>query len=152
MKCPNDTDGDGDCEMCCWQGGCFRKKCQYCHRPIPEPTGVCDRESCQRFERELLASIEEHERQKFKAGLKAALQQRCKPDEDWSLNRLQRWLYTIKLLLCMLLRLHYRGDEVFPDCVVVGLFDEDENDWSEYYCNMQVGRGFVCGWWWDYGP
>ena len=29
------------------------------------------------------------------------VKQRCKPEYDYSINRLQRWFYTIKTLICI---------------------------------------------------
>tara|TARA_R110002095_G_scaffold4257_1_gene11510 strand:- start:3299 stop:3601 length:303 start_codon:yes stop_codon:yes gene_type:complete len=96
-----------------------------------------------------MADMKRCGRRKFKAGMLAALQQRCKPDEEWPLNRLQRWFYTVKLLLCILFRLSYKGDKTFPDKVTVALFDDDENYWSLWWMSIDVGHGLFSGWWWD---
>ena len=61
-----------------------------------------------------------------------AVRQRCRCEDDYSLNRLERWFYTVKALVCLLF--NWRADLWLQDRVTVAEFDWQE--WS----SMEWGR------------
>ena len=122
--------------------------CWFCHRPIPESETICEREECRELDRELEAAIKWSVTQEFRLGVIAALKQRAKADQDWELNRLQRWFYTLKLFACILFRLRYHGEEYFPHSVEVAYYPMEPVGWHNSWRMMQVGHGYFKGWWW----
>lgn len=126
-----------------------QKRCMFCNRPIPETEIICEREDCQENDRELGKAIGWMQRQEFILGFQAALKQRAKADEEWELNRLQRWFYTVKLVLCIVCRLRYSGEETFPDAVEVAYYSLEPAGWFDSFRMIQVGYGYFSGWWWE---
>lgn len=110
---------------------------------------VCDSPKCQEYDRELREEMREQYRKDVRAGVKSALKQRCKCESDWAMTRFTRWLYVLKLLICVALRLTYKGKEMYPDCIAAGCFREhrDGYGWSADW--IRVGRGVWSGWWFD---
>lgn len=79
----------------------------------------------------------------------AALRWRCKIDGEWGLNRCQRWWYTFKALVCLLLCDWTHSDMDFGTCV-----DVAEIHYAKLYAGWEqeifrVGRGVFSGWSWD---
>lgn len=86
--------------------------------------------------------------------IKYVLIQRCKGHENWSLNRIQRWFYTLKSILCILfgLRKQFTWDDDIIDGVAY--WDHSTNPWgyygSEYdWTELDVGYGYFKNWKYD---
>lgn len=86
-----------------------------------------------------------------RAWLIPVLRQRCKPEQNWCLNKRQEWAYTLKALICLVLHLHDRSDEDYPDMIEVAYANYsryqhfefgDAADWDY----LAVGYGWR-NWW-----
>jgi len=86
--------------------------------------------------------------------IKEVLKQRGKFHDNYSLNRLQRWFYTLKTVICLLL--NRRKTLGFEDCIdsmAVWNMTEWQSmdfmgtayDWTE----LAVGIGVLKGWYFD---
>lgn len=110
---------------------------------------VCDSQECQTLEAELDRNMRAHYRLAVFLGVKSALKDRCKCELDWTMNRLERWWYVLKLLVCVALRLKYRGKECWPECIQVGMWHNHHDGYGWDADWIRVGRGVFCGWWFD---
>lgn len=63
-----------------------------------------------------------------------AIMQRAKCEDDYTLNRLERWFYTVKALVCLLF--NWRRDLWLGDRVTVAEFNFDE--WSSHEWGRMV--------------
>ncbi len=121
------------------------RRCYFCNR---EGAAVCDSPECQQYDRELSEYLEEEARSDLHAAVRAALVKRCKDDWNDKLNRCQRWFYTAKCLLCVMLRWEGRpAKPVCPDRVVVAC-----HHYAKLYAgwesrHIEVGRGVFTQWW-----
>ena len=72
------------------------------------------------------------------------IKHRCKPDDSYSLSRVQRWFYTLKCLICLLLNRH--GDLWGKDHVDVAVL----RSYSHYdWISVVVGHGYFKNWYYD---
>lgn len=120
--------------------------CFFCDKPGGE---TCDSPACQRHDREYQEHLRQLYRSQLIAGVKSAIRERCKGDTNWSLSRAWRWWLTVKLLICVALRLSYRGKETWPECVEVGCFHERHDGYGWDADWIRVGYGVWNGWWFD---
>lgn len=80
------------------------------------------------------------------------IKQRCKPEYDYSINRLQRWFYTIKTLICILL--NRQGDLWGKDHIDVAIlnyrpaYTMDVMGGYDWTC-IVVGHGYFKNWCYD---
>lgn len=125
-----------------------KNRCWFCNQAAPPGEMICTRKRCQDFDKEMIQALDERDRMETREALLAAFNHRARCDENWNLNRVQRWFYTVKFFLCVLFRLRYHGKETFPDSVEVG--------WGKgvWTCSgacliVEVGHGVFSGWWWD---
>ena len=85
--------------------------------------------------------------------IKNVLMQRGKFHDYYSLNCLQRWFYTLKTVICLLL--NRRKTCGFEDCIAMAVWNITEwqspdfmstaYDWTE----LAVGIGLLKGWYFD---
>ncbi len=149
MACLNDTDGDGDCHLCVNRGGCFLDRCYYCDDPAIQGQITCGSEKCLQIDREMEEERIRFEKEEVRKALKAALECRCKDDGEYGLNSLQRWFYTVKLLLCVLFRLRrcQRDCEECPVNVCCYYHSKTYGGWQAGY--IVVGHGVFKSWFYD---
>lgn len=124
-------------------------RCWFCNRPIEQGQAICDRDECQEFDRELEAADRQYQRAELIKAVKSAVRIRCKHDEEYGLNRLQRWFYTVKLLICVIIRnRRYQKDgEEYPVRVSCYHYSDLYAGWE---CrDIVVGHGFLKGWFYN---
>lgn len=146
MKCETDPEGGGHCWRCKQTGVCFNERCHYCDRRALNGEITCGSEKCLQIERELNEERKRVDREQLRKAVISAIRDRCKCDENWGLNRLQRWFYTGKFLACVLFRLRRCRDYKEDDPVEVGRFHYQElyAGWEADWC--VVGHGVLKGW------
>lgn len=89
-----------------------------------------------------------------KERIKVCLRDRCNTEYDRSLNRLQRYFYTVKCIICIILNLEYKGEWMtLFNQVTVGR--HSMNKWYDLefgesfdWTDLLVGEGFTN---WYYG-
>jgi len=80
------------------------------------------------------------------------IKQRCKPEYDYSIDRLQRWFYTIKTLICILF--NRQGDLWGKDHIDVAILNHrpvytmDVIGGYNWIC-IVVGYGYFKNWYYD---
>jgi hypothetical protein len=83
--------------------------------------------------------------------VKAALKQRCKHHENYCLNRLERWFYTLKTCVCLIL--HREKSLYSVDCIdAVAVIDLRPSiaEYSGYdWIELSVGYGILKNWHFD---
>lgn len=79
------------------------------------------------------------------------LRDRCRQEQDWALSRGQRWAYTAKALLVILLRRDRECRYNFDSVTVAstGFHSTFSLDFGsgEDWIDLVVGRGLFRGWW-----
>lgn len=121
--------------------------CWFCQKPGEI---VCQSLDCQRQHAEIIADEYRTYRQEVHEAVAVAIKERCKNDNNWCLTRWQRWFYTLKLLVCVLIRRgRPRGLPSYPDVVEVGHhhFARTYAGWTASW--IVVGYGIVRGWWYE---
>ena len=83
--------------------------------------------------------------------IKYAIVQRAKHHENYSLNRIQRWFYTFKAIICILLKLkkQFTWKDDVVDCVATWNFTTYPYGYSgtEYsWTQLDVGYGYFKNW------
>lgn len=87
------------------------------------------------------------QRKKLIACLGPICKQRCKYEQDHQLNFLQRWLYSVKAIICVLINRDQSESRGTFEGIGVArthyakLYAGWEEEW------IQVGRGFFVNWW-----
>ena len=121
--------------------------CFFCGKVGPSAIpGVCDSPRCQQWDQEMQNDFAARYNKDLWDAWWAGLKGRCR-DCDCSLRRITRWFYTLKMCICMMLELRYRGKNPYPDSITVGYFNqhEDSYGWSADW--VEVGYGIFTGWW-----
>lgn len=126
----------------------YQPRCWHCNEPGPI---VCNAPECQQRDREWQKDRERVHRIAIRKAVKAAIVQRCKPEGDLQLGRLERWFYTLKCLLCVLFcrERDYGKTAGYPEKVEVGqyhfarLYAGWESEW------ISVGYGVFSQWWYE---
>lgn len=149
MACHMDTDGSGKCQHCANQDGCLMHRCWFCHSPVHEGDECCENPDCIKRKHELDEDEKRHERAELIKAVKSAIQRRSKDDGEYNLGRLQRWFYTVKLLVCVLIRnqRYQRDDEDYPVRVSTYHYQELYAGWE--CSDIVVGHGVFKGWFYN---
>ncbi len=99
------------------------------------------------FEKEMRNAIKAQRRSELWTGIKMAFIERCKNDQEWSLNRMERLFYTAKCLICILFFRGWKrkyGD--YPDDVEVSTIYARELYAGWEACWLKVGHGVSKNW------
>jgi hypothetical protein len=126
-----------------------QSRCLFCDTPGPI---VCGAPKCQKYDREIQEDQDRAAREDLRAAIRAAFSQRCKPSaRDWNLRRSERWFYTAKCLLCVLLRREGRPKSVksYAEAIEVGCHHNAKlyAGWEARW--IQVGHGVLRNWWYE---
>lgn len=138
-----DSTDPGDLEVsraCCMWCGKVSDSSWFCGSP--ECKAKADRERD-----EILAAEAKWWRNMERKGVLVALNDRCKSHDEFTLNRLQRWFYVVKFLICFSFGLRKEPTIHWPACVDCGIISNQSGGygWDCYW--MTVGRGVFTGWW-----
>ena len=104
-------------------------------------------------DKQLRADAEAERRSEIRRAFRCALRQWCRLEDNFTLNWPQRIFYTIKCLLCVLLRLnrpYHKGlNYCSIDTIVVA-----QHHYSDLYAGweektIQVGSGLFRHWWFE---
>lgn len=124
--------------------------CWFCGVALDTDYPVCGKAECQLHDRDLRDDLERTHRQWVWTGFRRAFVDRCKIDGNWSLRRAWRWFYTLKAVLCVLLRREGRpAGERYPEHVEVSqvFLNKLYAGWEG--CWLVVGYGVFRNWWFD---
>jgi hypothetical protein len=92
------------------------------------------------------------QREDLRLAVRCAIKDRCKNQSDYFLNRLQRWFYTAKVLICVFLN-RYRivrdDSDPYPQEVEVTChhFAKLYAGWESR--SLHVGCGYFSQWWYQ---
>ncbi|WP_217597149.1 hypothetical protein [Cohnella sp. GbtcB17] len=119
--------------------------CVCCMNEVKAEGMMCA-ECMEEIDSELDAANDEREDIERHAAFRIMVQQRCKSHRDTDLNRVQRWLYTLKAYICLFFNL--REDLWTADSIEVaydGYTGGYNASWTEYH----VGAGIFRNWHYD---
>ncbi len=123
--------------------------CYFCNEPSSDI--VCDSPECQKEDAEIRKNIREAEEIKLRVGIKKAFAERAKCEDDYCLNRAQRWFYTFKCIICAKTnRRRPVSAGNYPTVIKVSTIYFNgtwPSDWEAAW--LQVGHGIFKQWWYD---
>jgi hypothetical protein len=96
---------------------------------------------------EMIAADKEIEQSRRKEGLKWAILQRCEYESDYTLNQLQRWFYTFKAIVCLLM--NRKTDLWAEDCISTVAYWDYHGGYRDSWEQLAVGRGVFKNWHYD---
>jgi hypothetical protein len=100
----------------------------------------------QELDDDMSTAMDEQSKIERSEALQFGLQQRCKVFGGWKLTRIQRWLYTAKALICLLL--NSRDSLWSEDSIEVAYWNYHGGynaSWQEFH----VGQGIFKNWVYD---
>jgi hypothetical protein len=130
----------------------MKKDCFFCGKEVKADSLICEDPKCIQFDKELRQEIRCEERRDIRMALVSAISQRAKNSHLGSEQRIVRWLYTAKAVVCILLGLYCKTDFYYETQWDYGLGYWDYSgphgeyssyDWKELY----VGSGWFSNWW-----
>jgi hypothetical protein len=115
-------------------------------------------------EEEIWAEVAEGEKIQFRRdswrGFWLTVKNRCKDDQEFHINRLERWFYTLKLCYCVLVgrtRIkvykHFNNknksdlEKFYPDVVTGAEIRSRYDGYSWDATWIEVGYGYFSNWW-----
>lgn len=123
------------------------RRCYFCNEPSVEL--VCESDRCRSYDHELMEYRREEARREWRSAFIPAIRDHCKYDTEWELNILQRWLYTLKVLVCLLFGRWTRGSLGYDTTIHVAeiSYTKTYGGWNGEY--LHVGRGLFRNWIWE---